>query len=122
VAPIDEPLGAEEAEKLLPQLLPDAGLGPLFEPPPTGHAATATHLDRKLLPRRASTQDEEDAKQALAVGNARPAALGIRHVLGEERLDEVPQFIRQQRLGHARVLLDSGDSETSTPKPVKRFC
>jgi len=122
VRPIDEFIGAEETEHLLPHLLPDAGLMPIVQPSPTGHAAAAAHLHRKIFPWRAGLEDEEDADEAVAIRDARPTAFGRGLLLGKERLDEFPQFVRNERLGHDRVLPDCGHSETRTRKSVKAFC
>jgi len=122
VGPIDEFLSAEETQDLLPHLLPDAGLVPIVQSSPTGHATAAAHLHGKFFPRRAGLEDEEDADQTVAIGHARTAAFGRGLLLGKERLDELPQFVRNERLGHDRVLPDYGHSEMRTRKSVKAFC
>ena len=49
------------------ELLPDPGGLPVAKPSPAGHAAAAAHLQRQVLPRDASLEDEEDAGQRLAI-------------------------------------------------------
>ena len=47
------------------ELLPDPGGLPVAKPSPTGHAAAAAHLQRQVLHRDASLEDEEDANRPL---------------------------------------------------------
>jgi hypothetical protein len=48
---------------------PDAGLGPVAQPPPTGHAAAATQFLGQHLPGDAGDEDEEDAGEVLTVAD-----------------------------------------------------
>jgi len=73
----------------------DPGGLPVAKPSPAGHAAAAAHLQRQVLPRDASLEDEEDANQRLAIvkglatGESEPPWLGWR----QQRLDPFPEFI-----------------------------
>jgi len=86
---------------------PDAGLLPVVEPAPAGHAGSAAHLDGEVLPGDARLEDEEDARQrfavveTLATGVAEAAGLG-----GQQRLQEIPKFIGDKRLGHDSTSVD----------------
>src|SRR5207302_48714 len=55
--------------------LPDAGLGPLGEAPPAGAARAPAQLGGQGLPTDALAEDEEDAVEAQAVGDAGPPAV-----------------------------------------------
>ena len=81
---------------------PDALALPVPQAAPAGHAAAAAHLGGEVFPGDARLQDEEDAGQGLAVvdrlasGVAEAPRLGRR----QQRLDEFPQRIGDEWLGH----------------------
>jgi hypothetical protein len=52
----------------------------IAQPPPARHAAAAAQLHRQRLPWTAGAQHEQHAGERLAIGDARPAALGLRQV------------------------------------------
>ncbi len=95
---------------LLVQPLPHPGLVPLLKTPPAGHVAPAAYLLRKHLPRYATLKDEQYPRERRPVVDAGPAALGLRWLLGQERLDNLPQLVSYQCFSHAPTL------------PATQFC
>jgi len=57
------------------QLVPNAGVGPLLQSVPQGHAAAA-HLAGEVFPGDAGLEHEQDAAQTNPVVHTRPTALG----------------------------------------------
>ena len=106
-AEVDRILAAELVQQQAVQRVPHAGLAPLVQAVPQGHAAAA-HLLGEVLPGDAGLQDEQDAGQTGAIRRARLAALGAGRVFGKDRLDQRPQIVGHQQLAH-RVLRD-GDA------------
>src|SRR5262245_65210178 len=81
---------------------PDAFLLPAVQAPPTGHAAAAAHFPGEILPGNAGLEDEEDAGQGLAVADGFASRVTKAAGLGgqQQGLDEVPQGIGEEWLGH----------------------
>jgi len=67
-----------------------------------GNTAATAHLDGEVLPGDAGLEDKEDAGQRLAVVEGFAAGVMATTTLRgwEQRLDEVPQFIRNKGLRH----------------------
>src|SRR5438876_3448336 len=85
------------------QLLPDAGLVPVAQTPPAGHAGAEAELLRQPLPSNPGGEHEQDPVQHLAVVEW-PAA-GIAVAPGpwwEERPDQLPQLVVNQAWRHHR--------------------
>jgi hypothetical protein len=83
------------------QLLPDTAALPIPQATPAGDARAAAHLLGEHLPGDAASQDEDDAGQAGAVIDGRPAAAaGSGLVPREEGFDNFPKFIGDQGTGH----------------------
>jgi hypothetical protein len=80
-APVDGGLIAKPLQEPLVQLLPDASVLPVAQSPPAGPAAAAAHLFWQQAPRVAGAEDEHDAAEGGAVGDARAAALRLRRLL-----------------------------------------
>jgi len=100
-------------------LLPHAGGVPVAQTSPARHARAAAHLLGEMLPRDPGLEHEENPGQRspgrhrLAAGIQEPARLGKR----QERLDQFPKVIVQQRFRHGYTCLfihDFGDSATIT--------
>lgn len=70
---------------------PDAGLLPVPQSSPAGHAAATAHLARQVLPRNAGLQDKDNAGQYRAVVQ-RFSAGGSKSPLlhGQYRFDQIP--------------------------------
>jgi pimeloyl-ACP methyl ester carboxylesterase len=85
------------------ECLPDTGLVPVAQPAPAGHPAPAAHLLRQQLPREAATQNEQDARQGRPIRHARPAALRLRLLRRQERLDRRPERVRNKWSCHAVI-------------------
>ena len=72
---------AQAVEHGVQQLLPDAPALPVAQPPPAGDTGATTHLQGEHLPGDATAEDEDDAGQAGAIIDGRPAPLaGLRLV------------------------------------------
>jgi hypothetical protein len=71
-----------------------------LEPTPTGHAAATAHLQGKIFPRNAGFEDEEDAGECLAILQRFSTGIAEATRLGwwQQRLEDLPQFIRDERL------------------------
>src|SRR6266576_2562757 len=85
---------------------PHALVLPLLEPPPARHPRSASHLLGQVLPGDARLQDEQDASQDLAIVDS-PAPWKAHPTLdlGDQRLDYLPQLVRDDRLWHGVSLL-----------------
>jgi len=94
--PVDPIGGLKFSQKVLMQGLPDAGLMPITQAPPAGHAATAAQFTGQVFPADAGPEHKKDAGECLAVidwlssGEAEPARLRWR----QQRFDTVPEFVR----------------------------
>lgn len=97
-------------------LLPNAGLLPFPQPAPTRHAAAAPHFLRQILPGNAGLEDEDNAGEDLAVGNAFAPGMAPRAGLGrrDARAEMLPQFVGNERLGQGRGLADQDDRRGGT--------
>lgn len=87
-------------------LLPHAGLLPVAQPTPAGHAATAAHLLREILPGDTGLEYEQDTGPCLAVFDRLATPFGPRFWWGSTGFDEFPEFVREQLPGHESVLHD----------------
>jgi hypothetical protein len=79
------------------QLLPDAGLLPVAEATPTGHAGTEAKLLRKSLPGYSGREYEQDSVKHLAVVD--PFATWMTMAPGSSRqqwLDQFPELVVYQ--------------------------
>lgn len=65
--PVDLPRRVEMPQQNLVDLGPNAGLRPVAQPPPAGHARAAAQFGRQVGPRHAGAQEEQDAGQAGAI-------------------------------------------------------
>ena len=83
------------------QALPHAKGVPVAQASPAGHPAATVHLLRQVFPGDAGLEHEEDAAQARPILHWRATALGMRFCRRQYGLDLCPQFIRDERLGHA---------------------
>jgi hypothetical protein len=83
------------------ELLPDAGLLPVAQPPPAGHAAAAAQLlGRQQPPGHAGPQHVDDPAQHRPVPDPGPATLGMGPLGRQQRLDGRPDLVGDELLGH----------------------
>ena len=75
--------------------LPQPCLLPLPQPPPARHATATAQFAGQQGPGEPGAQDDNDAYQALAIGQPRAAALGVLGARGEQVGNAVPQGIRE---------------------------
>jgi hypothetical protein len=99
---IQNAVGAQLGQQQRVKLGPDAGLGPVPQPPPAGHSRTAEQAGGQLVPGDAGLEDEHDAGQSGTVidrptsRTATAARLGSR----QQRFDSLPQPIGHEFLDH----------------------
>src|SRR5262249_28580366 len=100
--PVDLVGTLELGKQDLMEFSPDTAAVPVLQATPAGHAAAAAHFHGEVFPGDAGLEDEEDAGECLAVmdGLASGVAETARLRWREHRLDRVPQFVGEQRLGH----------------------
>jgi hypothetical protein len=79
------------------QPLPDAGFLPVPQSSPARGPATAAELPREEPPGAAGAQDEDDASEDSAVGDAWAAALGLGWHPRQQRLDGFPEVVGDKR-------------------------
>jgi hypothetical protein len=75
------------------QLLPDAGLLPITEPPPTGGATAAAQLLGQQSPGTSRPQHEDDASEGRAIWDSGSAAIRLRRFLRQEGLNGFPEGV-----------------------------
>ncbi len=106
---------AQLGQEQLVQGRPDAGLGPVPQPPPAGHSGAADQGRRQLVPGDPGLEDEHDAGQRRPVidrsTTRMPMSAGLRR--WQQGLDPLPQSIGHQLLDHPTQL------EHDKPKPVE---
>jgi hypothetical protein len=75
------------------QPLPHTRGLPVAQSSPAGRAAAAAEFLREEPPRAAGAQDEDDAGEGGAVGDAGTTTLRLGQFLRQQRLDGVPEVI-----------------------------
>jgi hypothetical protein len=85
-------------------VLQHALAGPVAQSAPA--RTSRGEVDQHVPPARSAAQQPEDALQTLAVVRPAPAPFGGTHMLGQQRRDALPLFIRQDAFGvsHDRLL------------------
>src|SRR3954468_2590362 len=76
-APVDLAGLAQPIQQFPMEPVPDAGLVPIAQAGPAGHARAATQSLGQHLPGNATLQHEDDAGQGRAIRHAGSAALGL---------------------------------------------
>lgn len=100
--PVDGVRPTQPIEQHPMQARPNAGVLPVAQPAPAGHAGPAAHLTRQHLPGDAGPQHEQDAAERGAVGHPRPAAPGAWRGWRQQGRDLGPQRLGNERSGHAQ--------------------
>jgi hypothetical protein len=104
--------------KDLAQTGPDTGLGPVPQPPPSGHPAAAGPLRRHIRPAHALAQHVDDAPQSSTVIHRQPPGIPIppRRTRRQQRSYAFPQVIRYKISRHPEVPADTTlNCQASTP-------
>jgi hypothetical protein len=100
--PIQRTRSMQFGQQRLVQTLPDTGLVPITQPPPTRHPRAEAQLLRQELPRNPGVEHEQDPGQDLPVIQTLAArVIGTARHDRQQRLDPRPQPIRH----HPRRLL-----------------
>src|SRR5947207_8492769 len=95
---------AEVGQEDLVDLVPDARGLPVAQAVPAGHATTTAHLLRQVLPGQAGLEDEDDPGEDFAIVQEGASAFGLRGMRRDQRLDQFPEFVWEQGLGHDEPL------------------
>jgi hypothetical protein len=82
--------------------IPHARSLPIAQAAPTRHPRTAREFLREHLPGDAAAEDEQNAGETRAIGDARPSAFRPACWSWQERFDKIPQRIGKKRRSHAR--------------------
>jgi len=91
---------AEPLQDRLVNSLPNTRLHRLVKATPACHAATATELTQKILPRYSRAEDEQDSNQGRSVIDARPSAFGGSTLTGKMSGYKRPKVFGEKCLGH----------------------
>ena len=59
---------------------------------------------RQVLPGQAGLEDADDPREDLAIIQEGTSPFGLRGMRRDQRLNQDPEFVRKQRLGHDEVL------------------
>jgi hypothetical protein len=103
--PVDLTRLVQLVQQHLVQAHPHAGVIPVAQTPPAGHAGSAAHLGRQVLPGDTGLQDEQDPRQRPAIGDPLAPRIAIATLDDrQQRLNSLPQRIIHKRLGHSREL------------------
>lgn len=89
------------------EAVPDASVLPLAQPTPAGHAAAAAEVLRQILPRESSLEHEEDAGEGRAIGDAGTTPFGFGKFRWQQRCDDFPERVADQRFSHVLPTLSS---------------
>jgi len=80
--------------------VPDASLLPLAQPTPAGDPAAAAEFLGQILPGQSSLEHEENAGECRAIWDAGTASFGFGKFRWEQRCDDFPERVADQRFGH----------------------
>jgi hypothetical protein len=99
----------------------DAGLVPGGQAPPARHPRAEAQLLWQVLPLDAGVQYEQDPAQGLAVREPRPALNQLRPRLRQQRLDQRPQFVRDDPRSRLPLSHDQTNEQPSPPSHDQRL-
>jgi hypothetical protein len=100
--PINLIVSSEPIQQREVNEIPHARALPIAQAAPTRHPRSAPEFLREHLPRDAATEDEQNAGETRAIGDARPPAFRPTWWIWQERFDEIPQRIGKQGRSHTR--------------------
>jgi hypothetical protein len=108
------------------QSLPNAGLLPIAQPPPTRHPRPAPKLLRQPLPADTSAEHKQDPRQHPSVIEWPPTRIAKPARLPRnQRLEPHPQLVRHlprlRRHRHASQIVTTGADDFATAEPVPSF-
>lgn len=100
--PIDLSLSPKPREQYLMQPTPHSGVLPGYKPSPARDTRPATHLSRQVPPWHSGLEYENNPRQNLPGIDRLPSWIFAASRLGgrKEGADLVPEFIRDENLGH----------------------
>ena len=100
--PINLLVTPEPIEQREVHQIPSAGLLPIAHPPPARHPRSAPEFLRQHLPGYATAKNEDNAGETRSIRYAWPSTPWPSRWNRQERFDEIPQRIWEQRGGHTR--------------------
>jgi hypothetical protein len=100
--PINLIVSSEPIQQREVNEIPHAGSLPIPQAAPTRHPRAAPEFLREHLPGDAAAEDEQNAGETRAIGDARPSAFRPTCWSWQERFDKIPQRIGEQRRSHNR--------------------
>src|SRR5436853_4894658 len=100
--PIDLIVSSEPIQQREVNEIPHARSLPIAQAAPARHPRPAPEFLREHLPRDAAAEDEQNAGETRAIGDARPSAFRPTWWSWQERFDKIPQRIGKQRRSHTR--------------------
>ena len=99
--PIDLVVASQPIQHRKMNQIPHSGQLPIAQTSPARHPGAAAQFSRQHLPREPTAKDKEDAGEARSVRDARPSTFRSSWRNRQERFDEIPQYIREQRCAHS---------------------
>jgi hypothetical protein len=113
---------AQLGQRLLVQGRPDAGRGPIPQPPPAGHPRAADQGAGQLVPGDPGLEHEHDPGQRGPVID-RPAARlagAAGHGRREQRSDPLPQPVRDELLDHPHQAAQDPSRPTAATPVIQK--
>ena len=89
------------------EAVPDTSLLPLAQPTPAGDTAAAAEFLGQILPGESSLEDEENASECRAIGDTWTASFRFGKFRWQQRCDDFPERVADQRFGHVLPTLSS---------------
>jgi len=114
--------GAQLVQQQRVQGRPDAGRGPVAQPPPAGHPGAADQRRGQLVPGDAGLEHEHDAGQCGPVTDRSTTRIAMppRPWWWQQRLDPFPQSVRHELLDHPdQAGPDECRPPTATPRSFR---
>ena len=120
---------AEPVEQEPMQRLPHTGALPLVQAPPAGDARAVAEFRRQVTPSNPCVEDEQNPRERRPVGMTAAPTPPRRLPLRQQRLDQLPQLIRDDPRRRGRrypsqlddgCRADSPSPSGTLPVPVKR--
>jgi hypothetical protein len=87
--------------------VPHTSLLPFAQAAPAGDTATTTEFLRQILPGESSREDKKNASQSRAIRDAGTTAFGFGKFRWQQRCDDFPERVADQRFGHVLPTLSS---------------
>ena len=83
----------------LPDRTPDPGFAPVRKSPPARHTATDPEAFGYRIPGDSCSENEDDSREAIAVGDSGASAFRLGSFLRKRQSDSIPVFIGNETVG-----------------------